>query len=76
MPMTKRVSTGSAPSAGPDSYVVIAFSTYPAELVKLDAVVERLRAAGVKRINRSRLIRIALQRLDVDAIVDEMRRNQ
>jgi hypothetical protein len=40
----------------------------------MDAIVERIKAAGITKISRSRLIRIGIARLDVDALVAELLR--
>lgn len=50
-------------------YVVIAISTYPGDLDALDAAVAELRSAGVRRANRSWLIRMAVRALDVPALI-------
>ena len=47
-----------------------------AALAELDAIVERCRAAGAGTLARSRLIRIAIGRLDVDALIPELRRTR
>jgi len=52
--------------------VCIGVSTYPAQLVELDAAVSRLKQAGVRRMSRSWLLRIALERLDVDAVLADL----
>ena len=53
-------------------YKVVAISTYKSDLAELDAMVERCQAAGVRRMNRSRLLRIAIKRLDLDAVIAEL----
>lgn len=53
-------------------FVTTCISMYPDDLARLDAMLERLRAAGIRDISRSKLIRIALRRLDVDALAGEL----
>jgi len=69
---TPRVNPGSASRTAAPAYTVIAVSTYPADLVALDAAVLRLKQAGIRRMSRSWLLRIALERLDVDAVLAEL----
>jgi hypothetical protein len=67
----KRVSPGGVQAATPADYVVTCISTYPADLIAADAAVARLKAGGLRHMTRSRLIRIALAKLDVDAVLAE-----
>ncbi len=57
--------------AADDRYCILGFSMHLHERDWLDAAIERLRAAGLYRMNRSRLVRIALERLDLDAVLRE-----
>ena len=54
-----------------EPYKVIALSLYDSSLAELDALVERAKRAGVKQANRSAMIRVALKRLDLDAVLAE-----
>ena len=56
-------------------YVVLAVSTYRRDLAALDAAVDRVRAAGARRANRSWLIRVAIARLDLDAVIAAERKH-
>lgn len=65
-------SVGEVPNrAGP--YVTFCASTYPSDLAAMDAVVDRARVAGVRRANRSWLIREAVRAIDVDALIERTR---
>ncbi len=44
------------------------------DIEELDAKVAELRRRGWTRANKSQLIRIALARLDLDTLADELRR--
>lgn len=50
------------PVLGKD-FVVICISTYPRELEKLDGLVLELKREGHRKMNRSALIRLAIDRL-------------
>ncbi len=67
-----RVNPGQAPLTSEPAWICIGVSTYPAALVELDAAVTRLKQAGIRRMSRSWLLRIALERLDVDAVEREL----
>lgn len=69
-----RLSPGRAPRAAPRDYVVLSISTYPENLRIADAIVERLRGAGITTASRSWLVRQAIERLDIDALIAEHRR--
>jgi hypothetical protein len=47
---------------------VICVSLYPENLRDLDEKVEILKARGIHKMNRSRLLRIAVKQLDLDTI--------
>jgi hypothetical protein len=49
-----------------ESWIVVCISTYPEDLAELDAKVEQLKARGHRKANRSALIRLALERFDID----------
>ncbi len=59
-------------SADAGDWTAYCASMHPSELAALDAVVDRFKAAGVRRMSRSWLIRIAVQRLDLDALQAEL----
>jgi hypothetical protein len=52
----------------PEHYKVICISLYTKDLEQLDARVEELKARGVTKANRSALIRVALEQLDLDKV--------
>jgi hypothetical protein len=49
-------------------YVTLCISTYPEDLAKLDEKVERLKAMGHRRANRSMLIRAAIEQVDLSKV--------
>lgn len=55
--------------AQPGTYTVISISVYSHDLTSLDAAVEACKAAGVPRVNKSWLVRRAIERLDVQALI-------
>jgi hypothetical protein len=57
-----------APAPKPAHYKVICISLYTRDLDALDARVEELKARGMTKANRSALIRIALEQLDLDKV--------
>lgn len=60
----------------PADWVALCISMPRDALAELDAIIERCRAAGAGKLARSRLIRIAIARLDVDALIPELRRTR
>jgi hypothetical protein len=52
----------------PAHYRVICISLYTKDLDALDARVDELKARGMTKANRSALIRIALEQLDIDKV--------
>jgi hypothetical protein len=54
--------------AKPLHYKVICISLYTKDLAQLDAHVETLKARGLTKANRSALIRVALEQLDLDKV--------
>jgi hypothetical protein len=52
----------------PAHYRVICISLYTKDLEALDARVEELKARGMTKANRSALIRVALEQLDLDKV--------
>lgn len=53
-------------------YKVIAISLYLRDLCEVDAKVYQLQLSGFRTMNRSRLIRIALKRISVIEVMDEL----
>jgi hypothetical protein len=58
----------SEPAARPVHYKVICISLYTKDLERLDACVDELKARGLTKANRSALIRVALEQLDLDKV--------
>jgi hypothetical protein len=58
----------SAVAPKPTHYKVICISLYTKDLEELDARVDALKARGVTKANRSALIRVALEQLDLDKV--------
>jgi hypothetical protein len=52
----------------PAHYKVICISMYTKDLDRLDALVDELKARGLTKANRSALIRVALDQLDLDKV--------
>ncbi len=52
----------------PAHYKVICISLYTQDLERLDARVDELKARGLTKANRSALIRVALEQLDLDKV--------
>jgi hypothetical protein len=50
----------------PQHYKVICISMYTKDLARLDEVVEQIKGRGITKANRSALIRVALEQLDLD----------
>ena len=55
-----------APKA--EHYKVICISLYTRDLERLDGLVRELKARGLTKANRSALIRVALDQVDVDKV--------
>jgi len=56
------------PAEKPQHYKVICISLYTKDLERLDRLVHELKARGVTKANRSALIRVALDQLDLDKV--------
>ncbi len=56
------------PAAKPAHYKVICISLYTKDLDRLDGLVDELKARGITKANRSALIRVALEQLDLDKV--------
>jgi hypothetical protein len=52
----------------PAHYKVICISLYNGDLERLDRLVDELKARGLTKANRSALIRVALDQLDLDKV--------
>src|SRR6516165_11853864 len=52
----------------PLHYKVICISLYTRDLERLDALVDELKARGVTKANRSALIRVALDQVDLNKV--------
>jgi hypothetical protein len=52
----------------PAHYKVICISLYTKDLERLDALVDELKTRGITKANRSALIRVALEQLDLDKV--------
>jgi hypothetical protein len=52
----------------PAHYKVICISLYNGDLERLDGLVDELKARGITKANRSALIRVALDQLDLDKV--------
>jgi hypothetical protein len=52
----------------PSHYKVICISMYTRDLEQLDTMVERLKAKGLTKANRSALIRFALGQVDLEKV--------
>jgi len=62
----RKASKSAAPK--PAHYKVICISLYTKDLDRLDALVDELKARGITKANRSALIRVALEQLDLDKV--------
>jgi hypothetical protein len=56
------------PAAKPQHYKVICIALYTKDLERLDRLVDELKTRGVTKANRSALIRVALDQLDLDKV--------
>jgi len=54
--------------AKPAHYKVICISMYTKDLGRLDDLVDELKSRGITKANRSALIRVALEQLDLDKV--------
>ncbi|MCU0658006.1 MAG: hypothetical protein MUF64_22910 [Polyangiaceae bacterium] len=52
----------------PEHYRVICISMYNEDLGRLDGMVEKLKARGLTKANRSALIRYALEQVDLEKV--------
>jgi hypothetical protein len=56
------------PPPKPAHYKVICISLYTKDLERLDDLVDELKARGITKANRSALIRVALDQLDLEKV--------
>jgi hypothetical protein len=56
------------PPPKPAHYKVICISLYTKDLERLDELVDELKARGITKANRSALIRVALDQLDLEKV--------
>lgn len=54
-------------------FLTLCISTYPEDLAVMDAMVDQCKRAGLTRMSRSQLLRIALKRLDLEQVIVELR---
>jgi hypothetical protein len=66
-PAPRRARKGEA-APKPSHYKVICISMYTKDLERLDALVNELKARGITKANRSALIRVALDQLELDRV--------
>jgi hypothetical protein len=67
-PAKRRESGASDKAARPTHYKVICISMYTKDLGRLDDLVDELKSRGITKANRSALIRVALEQLDLDRV--------
>jgi hypothetical protein len=63
-----RLSPEPPPASKPAHYKVICISIYTKDLERLDGLVDKLKARGLTKANRSALIRAALDQIDLDKV--------
>ena len=66
--MLKAERDANSNKAKPTHYKVICISMYTKDLEQLDELVEKLKTRGITKANRSALIRVALEQLDLDKV--------
>lgn len=67
-PVSQTRQVAAAPQEKPVHYKVICISMYTKDLERLDQLVGELKARGVTKANRSALIRVALDQVDLDKV--------
>lgn len=55
----------------PDPYRVVCISLYESDIARMDDLVNQLRSLGAKRVSRSKLIRMAVARFEIDDEPDD-----
>ena len=63
-----RAEKAAADDKKPTHYKVICISMYTKDLARLDELVDVLKGRGITKANRSALIRVALEQLDLDKV--------
>lgn len=56
-----------------DPYKVLCISMYASDIAQLEKAVAELKSRGIRRANKSWLIRVALSRLDIKTVTTEDR---
>ena len=67
-PRGSRRRKSTAAESKPNHYKVICISTYVEDLARMDAMVSQLKEAGHRKMNRSALIRFALDQVDLSKL--------
>ncbi|HLK38721.1 MAG TPA: hypothetical protein VKU41_18290 [Polyangiaceae bacterium] len=67
-PEPRSPSRGRRSEPKPTHYKVICISLYTKDLDRLDRLVDELKGRGLTKANRSALIRVALDQLDLDKV--------
>jgi len=67
-PPRPRKARRAEPAEKPAHYKVICISLYTKDLDRLDTLVDELKERGITKANRSALIRVALDQLDLDKV--------
>jgi hypothetical protein len=67
-PESRTMRAAEREKAKPTHYKVICISMYTRDLDRLDELVEELKGRGITKANRSALIRVALEQLDLDKV--------
>lgn len=67
-PASRVMKKAEADKPKPTHYKVICISMYTKDLDHLDELVEKLKSRGVTKANRSALIRVALEQLDLEKV--------
>jgi hypothetical protein len=65
---TASAAGGAEPAPKPAHYRVICISLYTKDLERLDSLVGELKARGITKANRSALIRVALEQIQLDKV--------
>ena len=67
-PSSRNEARQSSSEPKPTHYKVICISMYTKDLERLDELVNELKARGVTKANRSALIRVALDQIDLEKV--------
>lgn len=65
------MSTNSVEYKAVKGYKIVCISLYTEDIAQLEAKVAELRRRGDTKANKSKLIRLALERLDLNSVVPE-----